>query len=44
MDGLRLNDPGDDGADEPGVVLAVADEVPAVAESLEAATTAEGLQ
>lgn len=44
MDEVRLNEPGEDGADEPGVVLAVVEEVPAVVGRLEAATTADGLQ
>ncbi|KAJ5891067.1 uncharacterized protein N7473_007295 [Penicillium subrubescens] len=44
VEGLRLNEPGEDGADEPGVVLAVAEAVPAAAEMLEVATTADGLQ
>lgn len=44
MDGLRLNEPGEDGADEPGVVLAVAEEARVAVERLEAATAALGLQ
>ena len=44
MEGVRLNEPGDDGADEPSVVLAVAKEVAAALERRAAATAAEGLQ
>lgn len=44
MEGVRLNEPGDDGADEPGVALAVAEEVAAALERRAAATAPEGLQ
>ncbi|KAJ5760433.1 hypothetical protein N7520_007589 [Penicillium odoratum] len=44
VEGLRLNEPGEDGADDPGVVLAVADADVAPMRIEAAAAAAAGLQ